>query len=1026
MAGSNGLEGALAIVPPFEVQARPSSLPESVCPNEVTLDPDEFELEGPLEEGVNGAWTLKDKTGKRWIFKPVASEAVRIESREDLGDDVVPYEELKKFPLKRGVRYGTSSQKEVAAYLLDHENFAGVPKTYPARVYLPTSLEGPNPSPDQVAQYTLHAGSLQEYQPHFDSAENIGTSLFSVEQVHKIGVLDVRLLNLDRHSGNILVSEPDYSLHPIDHGFSLPDFRDTSDVSFEWLYWKQCKEKFSARTLGYIKRLDPLKDAEILFRDAALGPEVALSCLLSTTLLKVAAEKGLTLFQIGSILQREGCGDDPSVFERIVSQTLQKMELTGSWDLDTAFKLDNVATLSLQDRSKNLASPDGEVLSLQDRTSGNTLGIVCDSQSETKQNGRWSSDNSSIVVVPAFEPVVEAVVEQSLETEEREATREVSPVMKVVDRSKYMRTRSESDIGKPPRYGEMRKKSENGNDFLRENLVRKTSEISPRTPESRKKSEGNGVPHFVSFGDGHSKASPNASPGDSSPSPSPRAEKPSSGDGKRRNRKKKDRRRNKDSFGSLPYGADFARRSEDEPDPLLSSARPVPDATPSMPPEMPLITVTDMGSWRSQPLLRSRSNGSWGGSKSSSLAPPLPLGRSRSSGSCDTVNIWKDVSKNLFSKLQEIVAEADKPPPRARPAEGSKTWSGPSTTDHVKAPPTSSAKLASAPASPVKPAASPLTAASPATAIPIASATTNSTASSPASNSPPTAALASPATTVPRGVWRSPRVAVAAAAKGVATVASALFGDSSNNDVGKGNDFLPAKKISHGVASSKIPLREPLPSANSDLAKSPSTATSPRGPTEMRKPTVTAMIGEALSQMKSRQTSNNNSSNPHNPSLDRANSSDGAKSSSESSSGSDAMKSPTPPSTRLPTNPFSLPSSPISSPSSSFHLSSPSGRASLPYLDIAEQIGVSPPMSPQHVSMRVCSSPPSSPPPNLPMSPPSSPPVSSPLPSPPSSPFGKTVLQLETSPANQWLQTFLTIFLDLLDEELRPDRKSVV
>lgn len=33
----------------------------------------------------------------------------------------------------------------------------------------------------------------------------MGSQLFEVDDVHKIGILDIRLLNLDRHLGNILV-----------------------------------------------------------------------------------------------------------------------------------------------------------------------------------------------------------------------------------------------------------------------------------------------------------------------------------------------------------------------------------------------------------------------------------------------------------------------------------------------------------------------------------------------------------------------------------------------------------------------------------------------------------------------------------------------------------------------------------------------------------------------------------------------------------------------------------------------------
>lgn len=83
----------------------------------------------------------------------------------------------------------------------------------------------------------------------------MGASRFSARDVHRIGILDLRLFNTDRHSGNILVgptpsaSATDmrsllvdsrasaYRLVPIDHGFCLPEALEPP--YFEWLHWPQ-------------------------------------------------------------------------------------------------------------------------------------------------------------------------------------------------------------------------------------------------------------------------------------------------------------------------------------------------------------------------------------------------------------------------------------------------------------------------------------------------------------------------------------------------------------------------------------------------------------------------------------------------------------------------------------------------------------------------------------------------------------------------------------------------------------------
>ena len=49
------------------------------------------------------------------------------------------------------------------------------------------------------------AGSLQEFVPSVGPIENFSPDLFSAGEIHKIAVLDMRLLNLDRNACNILV-----------------------------------------------------------------------------------------------------------------------------------------------------------------------------------------------------------------------------------------------------------------------------------------------------------------------------------------------------------------------------------------------------------------------------------------------------------------------------------------------------------------------------------------------------------------------------------------------------------------------------------------------------------------------------------------------------------------------------------------------------------------------------------------------------------------------------------------------------
>ena len=180
--------------------------------------------------------------------------------------------------------------REVAAYLLDHDHFANVPCTVLVRLTHPvfhvaadanTPSVLPMPLADsagsqgstttamalmsahsggletapQVARHPAKLGSLQEFVSHEGDSSDRGASCFITKDVHRIGILDLRLLNTDRHAGNLLCVQPPPSLgsdsggalgrldrgkvalKPIDHGFCLPEALEPP--FFEWLHWPQ-------------------------------------------------------------------------------------------------------------------------------------------------------------------------------------------------------------------------------------------------------------------------------------------------------------------------------------------------------------------------------------------------------------------------------------------------------------------------------------------------------------------------------------------------------------------------------------------------------------------------------------------------------------------------------------------------------------------------------------------------------------------------------------------------------------------
>lgn len=131
-------------------------------------------------------------------------------------------------------------------------------------------------------------------------------------QVHKIAVLDMRLANTDRNGANILARRDakGWKLVPIDHGYCLP--ATFQDLSFEWLYWPQAQAPFDEKALKYIASMDSSKDLAIL---ASHGLLVRAECErvlhVCTMLLKKGAARGMTPFEIGSVMCREALTMSP-------------------------------------------------------------------------------------------------------------------------------------------------------------------------------------------------------------------------------------------------------------------------------------------------------------------------------------------------------------------------------------------------------------------------------------------------------------------------------------------------------------------------------------------------------------------------------------------------------------------------------------------------------------------------------------------------------------------------------------------
>jgi len=285
-------------------------------------------------EGLGGTYFLRDNK-KQCVacFKPQDEEPGGINNPRGL---VGVHGQVAQ---ERGIKAGEACAREMAAYLLDHGQFAGVPATAMAEA----SHHSFNHS---NGKQKPKLGMLQEYVVHDDVAGDLSPDLFSVNEVHKIGILDIRCVNTDRNEGNILVrygqdkteyerkdgfthslpkwrqvkrSAQNIKLVPIDHGYCFPKTFNIGWCDWCWLGWKQTLKPFDKETLKYISKLDPDADIERLRKETDIPRECLRNSKIATILLKQGAAAGLVLYDIADIMSRSKL-DRPSDLEEAVAR----------------------------------------------------------------------------------------------------------------------------------------------------------------------------------------------------------------------------------------------------------------------------------------------------------------------------------------------------------------------------------------------------------------------------------------------------------------------------------------------------------------------------------------------------------------------------------------------------------------------------------------------------------------------------------------------------------------------------------
>lgn len=256
--------------------------------------------------------------------------------------------------------------REYAAYLLDDENFCKVPTTTIASCEHPSFNYAKNRHDKKVTTFPK-VGSLQRYVRANDTFEDISPSLLSTFEVQKIAMLDLRLLNCDRNSANILAIRKDYAsqmadrrnsrgeslssmgdlnemeidmldfiggqsgfkgndrssdsyeLIPIDHGYALPTHLQIDEYDWAWYYSPQVTQPVHPLIRAYLNRLNFDELIEKVCAQVQLAEDTVFLLRIAHELLVQGVNAGLTLFDIANLVART-CDGVPSPLEKLIAR----------------------------------------------------------------------------------------------------------------------------------------------------------------------------------------------------------------------------------------------------------------------------------------------------------------------------------------------------------------------------------------------------------------------------------------------------------------------------------------------------------------------------------------------------------------------------------------------------------------------------------------------------------------------------------------------------------------------------------
>lgn len=296
-----------------------------------------------------------------------------------------------KVGLREHFKPGKGFLREVAAYILDVDNFSQVPPTTIVHCEHPSFYYPSNHANSKKIFPKL--GSLQKYIRASDTFEDISTSMIGVFEMQKIALLDIRILNCDRNSANILAKRKanpntysngrrssrsgsmasfteesgdeydfdafleetnssrrdvdNYELIPIDHGYCLPTKLMIEDFDWVWFDCPQIAKPVDPEIKKYINSIDIDELIDSLTAQISVPEESLFLVRIVHQLLVEGIAIGLTLRKIAELIVRTEYGV-PSALEKAISNAednaFRAMELRNGYHSSGSTTFSDIAS----------------------------------------------------------------------------------------------------------------------------------------------------------------------------------------------------------------------------------------------------------------------------------------------------------------------------------------------------------------------------------------------------------------------------------------------------------------------------------------------------------------------------------------------------------------------------------------------------------------------------------------------------------------------------------------------------------